>query len=125
MSRGRECEHRGFALDCHTAHKRGVVCVDAKATGATPGRVLRRIESGDARMLAIDQVVRAEMERHKIPGVPVGIVDRGAFTARGFDVEHPVPVADETIFQSGSLGKTFRATAVMLLVEPMGPKANK
>ena len=97
-----------------------VVYADAKATGATPGRVLRRIESGDARMLAIDRVLRAEMERQKIPGVAVGIVDHGVVTARGYgfaNVEHAVPVTDETIFQSGSLGKMFTATAIMLLVE--------
>ena len=96
------------------------VYADAKATGATPGRVLRRIVSGDARMLAIDRVVRAEMERQKIPGVAVGIIDHGVVTARGYgvaNVEHSVPVTDETIFQSGSLGKMFTSTAVMLLVE--------
>lgn len=96
------------------------VYADAKATGATPGRVLRRIESGDARMLAIDRAVRAEMQRQTIPGVAIGIVDRGVVTTRGYgfaNVEHHVPVTDETIFQSGSLGKMFTSTAVMLLVE--------
>lgn len=96
------------------------VYADAKATGATPGRVLRRIESGEARTIAIDRFVRAEIERQKIPGVAVGIVDRGVVTARGYglaNVEHGVPVTDETIFQSGSLGKMFTSTAVMLLVE--------
>jgi N-acyl-D-aspartate/D-glutamate deacylase/CubicO group peptidase (beta-lactamase class C family) len=33
------------------------------------------------------------------------------------NIEHSVPVTDETIFQSGSLGKQFTATAIMLLVE--------
>jgi CubicO group peptidase (beta-lactamase class C family) len=33
------------------------------------------------------------------------------------NVEHQVPVKPETIFQSGSLGKQFAATAVMMLVE--------
>jgi CubicO group peptidase (beta-lactamase class C family) len=60
------------------------------------------------------------MERQKIPGVAVGIVDKGRVTTRGYgfaNVEHMVPVTDETIFQSGSLGKMFTATAVMLQVE--------
>src|SRR4029079_7483166 len=33
------------------------------------------------------------------------------------NVEHQVPVKPETIFQSGSMGKQFTATAVMMLVE--------
>jgi CubicO group peptidase (beta-lactamase class C family) len=40
--------------------------------------------------------------------------------ARGYglaNVEHQVPVKPETIFQSGSMGKQFTATAVMMLVE--------
>ena len=60
------------------------------------------------------------MTRQKIPGVAVGIVNKGAVTTRGYgfaNVEHMVPVTDETIFQSGSLGKMFTATAVMLQVE--------
>jgi N-acyl-D-amino-acid deacylase len=97
-----------------------VVYADGKATGATPGRVLRRAEAGEARALAIDGFARAEMERQKIPGLAVGIVDKGVITARGYgyaNVEHMAPVTEETIFQSGSLGKMFTATAVMLLVE--------
>jgi N-acyl-D-amino-acid deacylase len=97
-----------------------VVYADGKTTGAAPGRVLRRAEQRESRAVAIDRFVRAEMERQKIPGVAVGIVDRGVVTARGYgyaNVEHGVPVTEQTIFQSGSLGKMFTATAVMLLVE--------
>ena len=39
--------------------------------------------------------------------------------ARGYglaNVEHQAPVKPETIFQSGSMGKQFTATAVMMLV---------
>jgi CubicO group peptidase (beta-lactamase class C family) len=40
--------------------------------------------------------------------------------AKGYgfaDVEHGVPVKPETAFQSGSVGKQFTATLVMMLVE--------
>jgi N-acyl-D-amino-acid deacylase len=97
-----------------------VVYADGRATGATPGRVLRRADPRETRALAIDRFVRAEMERQEIPGLAIGIVDKGVVTARGYgyaNVEHMVPVTEETIFQSGSLGKMFTATAVMLLVE--------
>jgi CubicO group peptidase (beta-lactamase class C family) len=69
----------------------------------------------------VDAFVRAEMERQKIPGVAVAIVQGGEVVmARGYglaNVEHGVPVRSDTIFQSGSVGKQFTAVAVMLLVE--------
>src|SRR5207237_7807265 len=78
--------------------------------------VLRRVTASSA----IDDFVQAEMQRQRIPGVAVGIVNKGTVATRGYgfaNVEHMVPVTDETIFQSGSLGKMFTATAVMLQVE--------
>ena len=70
---------------------------------------------------AVDAFVRAEIARQRIPGVAVGVVKAGkVLVSRGFglaNVEHQVPVTDETIFQSGSVGKMFTSTAVMLLVE--------
>ena len=69
----------------------------------------------------IDDFVRAEMQRQKVPGVAVGIVRHGhTIKAQGYgyaNVEHRVPVTADTIFQSGSLGKQFTATSIMLLVE--------
>jgi CubicO group peptidase (beta-lactamase class C family) len=70
---------------------------------------------------AVDTYVLAEMARQKIPGVAVLIVKGGAVVKqRGYglaNVEHGVPVKADTIFQTGSVGKQFTATAVMLLVE--------
>jgi CubicO group peptidase (beta-lactamase class C family) len=65
--------------------------------------------------------VRSEMQRQHIPGVAL-LVSRGGkiVQAEGFglsNVELQVPVMPETIFQSGSVGKQFTATAVMMLVE--------
>src|SRR5262245_55648026 len=69
----------------------------------------------------VDRIVLAQMAAQRIPGVAVAVVRRGAvLKSRGYglaNVEHNVPVTDETIFQSGSLGKQFTATAIMLLVE--------
>ena len=48
------------------------------------------------------------------------IKDGEIVKAQGYglaNVEHQVPVTAETIFQSGSVGKQFTATAVMMLVE--------
>jgi CubicO group peptidase (beta-lactamase class C family) len=69
----------------------------------------------------IDDFVRAEMERQRVPGVAIGIVRNGdTIKARGYgyaNLEHRVSVNVDTIFQSGSLGKQFTATLIMLLVE--------
>ena len=70
---------------------------------------------------SIDAFVRAELQRQQIPGVAIAVVRRGELLmAKGYgyaNVEHRVPVIEETIFQSGSLGKQFTAAAAMLLVE--------
>jgi CubicO group peptidase (beta-lactamase class C family) len=65
--------------------------------------------------------VRAEMAKQHIPGLAL-LVSRNGVPIReqGFglaNVELNVPVRPETIFQSGSVGKQFTATAVMLLME--------
>jgi CubicO group peptidase (beta-lactamase class C family) len=70
---------------------------------------------------AVADYVRAEMERQHIPGVALLVARDGKIErAEGFglaNVELQVPVKPETIFQSGSVGKQFTATAVMMLVE--------
>lgn len=69
----------------------------------------------------VDAFVREEMARQKVPGVSVAILQHGEVAlAKGYglaNVEHDVPVTPETIFQSGSVGKQFTSTLVMLLVE--------
>jgi CubicO group peptidase (beta-lactamase class C family) len=70
---------------------------------------------------AVAQVVRAEMEKQHIPGLALLVSRKGVpIREQGFglaNVELNVPVKPETIFQSGSIGKQFTATAVMLMVE--------
>ncbi len=70
---------------------------------------------------AVDQFVRAEMEKQHIPGLALLVSREGIpIRAQGYgmsDVELQVPVKPETVFQSGSVGKQFTATAVMMLVE--------
>jgi len=69
----------------------------------------------------IDEFVKAEMQRQHLPGVSLAIVQNATLVyAKGYgysNLEHQVPVKPETIFQSGSVGKQFTATAVMMLVE--------
>jgi CubicO group peptidase (beta-lactamase class C family) len=69
----------------------------------------------------VDEFIHNEMKTQQIPGVSVAVVKEGKILlVRGYglaNVEHQVPAKPETIFQSGSTGKQFTATAVMMLVE--------
>jgi len=69
----------------------------------------------------IGDYVRLEMQRQHIPGLSLLVAKSGKIIrAEGFglaNVELQVPVKPESIFQSGSVGKQFTATAVMMLVE--------
>ena len=70
---------------------------------------------------AVDDYVKDTMKREKIPGLSLAVVRDGKVVrAAGYglaSVEHQVAVKPETVFQSGSVGKQFTATAVMMLVE--------
>ncbi len=80
-----------------------------------------RAQDGPATTSAIGDYVWAEMQRQHIPGLALLVARSGKIVqAEGFglaNVELQVPVRPETVFQSGSVGKQFTATAVMMLVE--------
>ena len=69
----------------------------------------------------IDQYVTVQMKRQHIPGLALGIYRRGEIIkALGYglaNLELDAAVKPETIFQSGSVGKQFTATGIMMLVE--------
>ncbi len=70
---------------------------------------------------AVTDYVKAEMQRQHIPGLSLLVARGGQIVrAEGFglaNVELQAPVKPETVFQSGSVGKQFTATAIMMLVE--------
>ena len=70
---------------------------------------------------SLDDALRAEMKRSHIPGVAIAVVKDGKIIReQGYglaNVEHNVKVTPDTIFQSGSVGKTFTAALVLLLAE--------
>ena len=70
---------------------------------------------------SVSEYVKVEMQRQHIPGLSLLVAKGGKIVlADGFglaNVELQVPAKPETIFQSGSVGKQFTATAVMMLVE--------
>lgn len=68
----------------------------------------------------LDEFVNKVIKEKGIPGVAVGILHKGQTLTAGFGVtnmEHPLPITDETLFQIGSITKTFTGTAIMRLIE--------
>jgi CubicO group peptidase (beta-lactamase class C family) len=68
----------------------------------------------------IAQKIISEMKRLEVPGVAIGIWHDGKEYADGFGVtslEHPLSVTADTLFQTGSISKTFTGTMLMQLVE--------
>ncbi|HNS50106.1 MAG TPA: serine hydrolase domain-containing protein [Anaerolineae bacterium] len=74
----------------------------------------------DAHFRAVQDWVEQEMAQQPIPGAVVGVLHEGRALVAAFgttSVEHPLPVSEETLFQVGSITKTFVATAALRLVE--------
>lgn len=69
----------------------------------------------------VDEYIKAEMQKRKIPGLSLAVVKNGeVIKAQGYglaNIELNVPATADTIYQSGSVGKQFTSAAVMLLVE--------
>jgi CubicO group peptidase (beta-lactamase class C family) len=95
---------------------RGLVALTAVAFLSVPSLLAQQTASAK-----IDAYIKTEMRRQKIPGISLAVIRKGKIEllkSYGLsNVEHQVPVKPETVFQSGSIGKQFTASAVMLLVE--------
>jgi CubicO group peptidase (beta-lactamase class C family) len=66
------------------------------------------------------QRLTADMKRLRIPGVAIGVWRKGKEYTAGFgvtSVENPLPVTPDTLFQVGSISKTFTGTLLMQLAE--------
>jgi CubicO group peptidase (beta-lactamase class C family) len=65
-------------------------------------------------------IARERMAALGVPGVAIGILDGAEEIVRGLgvtSVEHPLDVDGDTLFQTGSITKTFTGTLVMRLVD--------
>jgi CubicO group peptidase (beta-lactamase class C family) len=85
--------------------------------GAPPGL---RSQATDPTFERIAAVVTEKMKEYQVPGVSIGIIRDGVVSTRGFgvtSVDHSLPVTDSTLFQVGSITKTFTGTVLMKLVE--------
>jgi len=69
----------------------------------------------------VDSFVQASIRQQRIPGLALAVMRDGQIIkAQGYglsNIELNVPVSPQTIFQSGSVGKQFTATGIMMLVE--------
>ena len=70
---------------------------------------------------AVDDHVRAAMDKQKIPGLSLAVAREGTpVRVQGYglaNVELGVPATAETVYQSGSVGKQFTAAGILLLAE--------
>lgn len=70
---------------------------------------------------AVDDLVKAEMEKRHIPGLSVAVVQKGQVVKlAGYglaNVELNVPATQQTVFQIQSITKTFTAAGILMLME--------
>jgi D-alanyl-D-alanine carboxypeptidase len=75
----------------------------------------------EATIARIDEAVESEMERRRQPGLALGVTDQETtLTVRtyGFaDLATRQPVTPDTLFEIGSVGKSFTAIAILQLVD--------
>lgn len=70
---------------------------------------------------SIDNFVKAEMQKRKIPGLQLAIVQNGKIVKTGnygfANVQDSIPVSDKTVFTINSITKAFTGIAIMQLAE--------
>ena len=115
-----------------TRRKLFVSALAASAAAALPGADSHRQGAAQAASTPVsgsrldlitsdlEAFVTRRMEELQVPGVAVGVVQGDDEFAAGFGVtnlDHPLPVDTDTLFQIGSTTKTMTGTALMRLVE--------
>ncbi len=69
----------------------------------------------------VDSYVAAQLREQRIPGLALAVIRDGRVVkSRGYglgNIELHVPVTPDTVFQLGSIGKQFTATAILMLAE--------
>jgi CubicO group peptidase (beta-lactamase class C family) len=70
---------------------------------------------------AVDDLVRQQMSKSRIPGIAIAVVKDGkVIKSAGFgvaDAQTLAPVSPDTVFRIASITKQFTATGIMMLVE--------
>jgi CubicO group peptidase (beta-lactamase class C family) len=102
--------------------RRGPVMIRPRAAAIACGILFAaKLFAAEQPADAVSAFVRAEMQKQHVPGLTLLVAKNGnPIRSEGYGVanlELRVPAKPETIFQSGSVGKQFTATAVMMLAE--------
>ena len=69
---------------------------------------------------ALCERIVEEMKIRKVPGVAIGVWHKNREYTSGFgmtDIKNPLAITPDTLFQTGSISKTFTGTMLMQLVE--------
>jgi CubicO group peptidase (beta-lactamase class C family) len=92
------------------------VLASGAAVGSSPGSPQSQLAVDN-----VDSYIAAQRQEQHIPGVALAIIrDDRVVKSGGYglaNVELNVPVTPETVFQLGSIGKQFTATALLMLAE--------
>ena len=100
-----------IAVDLSRSCERGRCC-DARRCHA----VNRQLAAGD-----VDSYIAAQLREQRIPGLALAVIRDGRVVkSQGYglaNIELDVPVTPDTVFQLGSIGKQFTATAILMLAE--------
>jgi CubicO group peptidase (beta-lactamase class C family) len=88
----------------------------ARESSSLPGR-----PAADAAPDAVDEVIRVEMQKRRVPGLSLAIIQDGKIVkAKGYGVTEKggeTPVTTSTLFQAGSISKPVSALGALCLVE--------
>jgi CubicO group peptidase (beta-lactamase class C family) len=94
------------------------LCFDKYQTRSLP--LLKEYAMQEKTWENLQDFIQTQMEKHYVPGVSVSIYHEGDLKSAGFgitSVENPLLVTDQTLFQVGSITKTFVGLAIMRLIE--------
>ena len=101
-----------------------LVCLLILFAGCAPKggeRIENHIGIGSISKNAIDNFLASKMEKLKIPGLSIAVINEGKVVHQktmGYaDVEEKLPITAETIFEGASLSKSVFAFFVMTYVE--------
>ncbi len=97
-----------------------LACISAILVVAGPLTTTPVAKAQDQPFDGLAALIPEKMREYGVPGVAFGILHDGQMSTRAFgvtNIDYPLPVTDNTLFQAGSISKTFTGTAIMRLVE--------
>src|SRR3954447_11986216 len=97
-----------------------LACVSAILALASPFTTTHPAKAQEQPFDGLATLIQYKMVEYGVPGVALGILHDGQISTRGLgvtNIDHPLPVTEDTLFQVASISKTFTGTAIMRLVD--------